>query len=151
MNLNTDMETIGNKPFPSEPIEISWQAALDKIDMLESKVAELEAENSTFKRVLDVHGDRGHDDLRKRLAKLESGRNAILSETAEEYLNTLFNEMRRSKMKQVTFKTAGNILGVSTRHARRLQSAIEDDDRFEVAKDNFHKQRKVIQIRSFRM
>jgi len=117
------------------------ETILTRIDELESKIGEFESKLDGVNEslLIEIAMDR------KRITKLEHDE-SVSAKTASRHLDDLYQAMVANGLKQVTFKRASMLLGISYSHACRLSAMIEDDPRFKLVKDQQHKQRWLIRL-----
>jgi len=82
---------------------------------------------------------------RRRIAALEAPVEA--GERALSHLDHLAREMKKSRIRQLSFTNAARLLGISRPRIHQLRPSIEQDKRFSIVTDPHHKQRLIIRVR----
>ena len=142
---------------PSTPSE---RFLLARMEALEAKVGELGALTTTQAETIvaqaeeiadlreEVARERAFD--RRRISSLEgedrTHKTVTSSPKASEHIETLFDLMLQSGLKQVSVSTAAKMLGISRVHMHRLKATLGSDRRFVVVQDPHHKQRHLIRL-----
>lgn len=110
-----------------------------EIAELRQRVEELEALlNESYDSLqLEIASDR------RRLTALEK---PACGERMRNHADDLHDMMIKNNMRQVTFKQAAQMLGITYRHMRCMHAILDEDPRFDVIKDARHKTRYVIRL-----
>ena len=92
--------------------------------------------------------ERAYD--RKRITALEDPPAPAPTAKTIAHIDSLHDAMRRHRLKQVSFKEAGKLLGLTRQRVHTMKRLIAEDERFLIVKDPHHKQRLLIQLRGAR-
>jgi len=135
---------MANKPFGTETVEISWAAALEKIDMLESTVSDLKEQIQGLEKEIDFHKDKGHLDLRLDIEDLKQSPNR--SHAPEQHVKHIKALLLKAPHHRETAKTLASRLGLTKGRTWAIIRQMEKDRVVNIINDPHHGQRKIIEL-----
>jgi predicted DNA-binding protein (UPF0251 family) len=100
----------------------------------------------------DIHEIRDHfpkliAEIKKRLTVLENGATSSDPKTVKMHLDGLYNNMKLTGLKQVSFRAASVIMKVSKPRLHQIKADLMNDNRFIIMKSESHSQKELIRLR----
>jgi len=113
---------------------------------LHAEIAELKQHIEELEALLNESYDSLQLEIasdRRRLTALEK---PVCGERMRKHADDLHDMMIKNNMRQVTFRQAAQMLGITYRHMQRLHAILDEDPRFDIIKDARHKTRRLIKL-----